>query len=87
MNATTESLIGQFLEPIFRMMSPSTAEAITRLTAAPNLQDRIEYLAHRSNEGGLSEQEQDEYHALIEAGDIMATLQAIARRTLREPVP
>ncbi len=87
MNATTESLIGQFLEPIFRTMSPSTAEAITRLTAAPNLQDRIEYLAQQSNEGGLSEQEQDEYQALIEAGDFLATLQAIVRRTLREPAP
>jgi hypothetical protein len=82
MNATTESLIGQFLEPIFRTMSPATAEAIIKLTAASDLQDRIEYLAQQTNEGGLSEQEQDEYQAFIDAGDILATLQAIARKTL-----
>ncbi len=85
MNPATESLIGQFLEPIFRTLPPATAMQITKLTADSTLQERVRYLAERSNEGELTEAEGTEYLALIDAGDILATLQAIARRTLHDP--
>jgi hypothetical protein len=84
MNATSEGLFGQFLEPVFRALPRETAEDIARLTADSRFQTRIEYLASQANEGVLTEEEHAEYEALIDAGDMLAALQAIARRTLRE---
>jgi len=85
MDATTEILIGQFLEPVFRTLPPETALQISRLTADIRLQERVQHLAQQANEGELTDEERCEYHALIDAGDILATLQAIVRRTLHEP--
>lgn len=84
MNAVAEGLLGQFLEPLFRTMPREVAVKIVNLTAEERFQTRAEYLARQSTEGMLTESEFAEYQALIEAGDMLATLQAIARRTLRE---
>jgi len=84
MNATTEGLIGKFLEPVFRSLPVTATLQISELTADSRFQKRVEYLAGQANEAELTEDERAEYLALIDAGDILATLQAIARQTLRE---
>jgi len=80
MNATTESLIGKSLEPIFRSLPTATTLQISELTADSRFQERVAYLAGRANEAELNEDESAEYLALIDAGDILATLQATAHR-------
>lgn len=85
MTPSTETVLGQFLEPVFRAMPASTAMEIANLKAGETLQSRVEHLARRANEGELTEAEKVEYQSFIDAGDILATLQALARRTLRTP--
>lgn len=83
MNTATENVLGQFLEPVFRTLPLESAKAIVDLTADERLQERVKYLASQANEGNLSHGEAEEYQSLVDAGDILATLQALVRRTLR----
>ena len=48
------------------------------------MQGRIEELADKCTEGGLTPEERDEYDALIRVGNFVAILQAKARRLLAE---
>lgn len=84
MNTTTENVIGQVLEPVFRTLPPDIARRIVDLEADEQLQQRVEDLARKANEGELTEHEERDYAALVSAGDILATLQALARRSLRQ---
>jgi hypothetical protein len=59
-----------------------SAEAIVRLRADAEMQGRIEELADKSNEERLTQDERDEYEALIRVGNFVAILQAKARRLL-----
>ena len=87
MNAATENMVGRFLEPVFLRLPAESARQIVDLEADEELQSRIELLAQKANEGELTEQEREEYEMYISAGDILATLQALARRTLQNPTP
>lgn len=84
MNATTENVVGQVLDPVFRALPPDVARRIVDLEADEQLQLRVEDLARKANEGELTEQEARDYAALVSAGDILATLQALARRSLQK---
>jgi uncharacterized protein YnzC (UPF0291/DUF896 family) len=52
------------------------------LRADAEMQGRIEELADKSNEERLTQDERDEYEALIRVGNFVAILQAKARRLL-----
>ena len=84
MNSSTENMIGQVLEPVFRAFPSDAARRIVDLEANQELQKRVEELARKSNEGKLTEQEERDYASLVAAGDFLATLQAVARRTLQQ---
>lgn len=75
-------MVGRLLEPVFLTLPPEAARRIVDLEADEEVQRRIEFLAQKANEGELTEAELDEYEMYISAGDILATLQALARRTL-----
>ena len=45
---------------------------MAEFSVSPELEDRIELLAERANEGLLSEEESAEYEALIDAMDLIA---------------
>lgn len=47
---------------------------------AKAVQERVDVLAERANEGTLTEQECAEYKALIDAADLVAILKRQARR-------
>ena len=83
MNAATENMVGKLLEPVFRTLPPEAARRIVDLEADEELQRRVELLAQKANEEELTAEELEEYEMYIAAGDILATLQALARRTLR----
>ncbi|MCA9047752.1 MAG: hypothetical protein KDA89_03435, partial [Planctomycetaceae bacterium] len=86
MKAATENMIGRVLEPVFRTLPPDAARQIVGLTADEELQQKVQSLAQRANEGELTPEQREEYEALIDAGDILATLQALARRTLQQTI-
>jgi hypothetical protein len=65
-------------------LSADVAAKVAELRADDAMQDRIDYLAERSNEGTLSEDERDEYAGYLHAIDVIAVLQAKARAMLRK---
>jgi hypothetical protein len=67
------------LEPLTRCFTPAVAKRIAELRADPVAQARIDELAAKCNEGALTEAEQREYRAYIEAIDLIGILQAKAR--------
>ncbi len=67
------------LEPVLRALPPEAARQIAHAEADEELQQRVEELACKANEGTLTADEQSEYEAYVDAGDIVATLQAVAR--------
>ena len=81
MKATT--VLHRVLEPSLRSLPPEAARQIARAEAGEELQQRVEELASKANEGTLTPDERSEYEADVDAGDIVATLQAVARRTLQ----
>jgi hypothetical protein len=72
------------LGAVGKCLDRQSAEAIIQLRADAEMQDRIEELADKSNEGRLTPDERDEYEALIRVGSFVAILQAKARRLLSE---
>jgi uncharacterized protein YnzC (UPF0291/DUF896 family) len=75
-------ILHRVLEPVLRSLPPEAARQIASAEADDELQQRIAELASKADEGTLTSEEQREYEAYIDAGDIVATLQAIARKTL-----
>jgi hypothetical protein len=53
-----------------------------KVRADPALQARLDDLASKANEGELSEREREQYDAYVEAIDLIAILQAKARKIL-----
>jgi uncharacterized protein YnzC (UPF0291/DUF896 family) len=82
MTTATQNVIGQVLEPVFRTLPPDVAQRIIDLEADQQMQERVEELARKANEGDLTAAERREYESYISAANFLATLQAVARRTL-----
>jgi len=70
------------LEPVARCFTTQVAEQITSLRADPEVQERIDALAEKANEGELTASEREEYEAYVEAMDFIAILQAKAHSIL-----
>ena len=79
----TASSLDRFLDPVAACFTPQVAQKIASLELEPDLQTRIEYLANKANEGSLTPAEDAEYKDYIEGGDLLAILQAKARRFLK----
>jgi hypothetical protein len=86
MEGITESaILDKMLEPVTRCFTPAVAKRIAELRADPVTQARIDELAAKCNESALTEAEQREYEAYIEAIDLIGILQAKARALLSSP--
>ena len=70
------------LEPLSRCLDIESAQRIVELRVAAPVQERIDALAERANEGTLSDEERLEYEALINAADFISILKLKARRQL-----
>ncbi len=75
-------ILHRVLEPVLRSLPPEAARQIASAEADDELQQRVAELAKKADEGTLTPEERREYEAYIDAGDIVATLQVIARKTL-----
>lgn len=83
--STTSVHLDRFLEPLAGCLSPEVAAKVASLRADEAMQDRIDYLADRANEGLLTAAENEEYVGYLHAIDILAVLQAKARALLNKP--
>jgi hypothetical protein len=79
---TRKSYLDLLLDPVTESFTPDVARRVVGLQADPNIQVRIGELAEKANEGTLSEEERAEYLEFIEAADLVAIIQAKARKRL-----
>jgi hypothetical protein len=76
-------ILDEMLDPVGRCLTPSVASRIAALRADPRMQERLDELAEKNAEGSLTRQEEAEYAAYVEALDVIAILQAKARKALK----
>ena len=76
------AILDKMLEPVARCWTPAVAQQIAELRADAPTQARIEELAAKCNEGALTDAEQREYEAYVEALDLIGLLQTKARAIL-----
>lgn len=74
--------LDRLLDPVAACLTPQVAERIVGLQLDPDVTARIQHLAAKANEGTLTEEESLEYKDYIDGGDMIALLQAKARRYL-----
>jgi hypothetical protein len=65
-------------------ITPDGARALLDLRFTDAQQQRIVDLAAKNSDGTLTPDERSEYEALVEAGDLLALMQAKARTMLRQ---
>ena len=68
------------IRPLLQIVFPDKLDAILRFRPSTELQARIEELAEKSTEGGLSDVERAEYEGYVRANKFVAILQRQARR-------
>ena len=71
------------LDPLSRCLNAESARRVVELRVAPTVQQRIDALAERANDGVLTIDEAAEYEALINAADFVSILKIKARQHLR----
>ena len=76
--ATT--LLDKFFDPVVR--SPEIARELVEFQVDKEVQARVSALAQKANEGTLTAEEREQYHAFIEANDLITILQLKARKSL-----
>ena len=81
-HSTTTTALDQLLQPIGRSMTPEFARELLELRAPPDMQAKIDALAHKCNEGELSPDERIEYERYVQAIHLIGVLQAKARAVL-----
>jgi hypothetical protein len=77
-----KSPLEQLLEPLAAGFTSEMAQYVANFRADSSIQDRIAHLAEKANEGELTDQEREEYREFIDAGTLIAILQAKARKRL-----
>lgn len=82
--STTVSYLDQMLEPVMEAFTPDVARKILNLRADAGLQQRVDELRRKANEGSLTPDEEADYREFVEAVDVISILQAKARRFLSE---
>ena len=76
---------GQVFEPFVNGLSLDGARVLADYQLPRSVQARLEELAEKSTEGTLSPAEREDYLAFVTALDVVALLQAKARRRLSPP--
>jgi hypothetical protein len=78
------TVLDQFLDPLSRCLDTESARRVLALGVSAPVQERVDTLAERANEGLLSDEERAEYEALINAEDFIAILKLKARRQVSD---
>lgn len=76
------TILDGLLDPLGQCLDIESARRVVELSIAPNVQDRVDWLAARTNEGMLTDDERGEYETLVNAVDLISILKAKARLVL-----
>lgn len=74
--ATGSEMVDRLLESLSRCFDVTTAKAVIELRQDELVRRRMEELGIKSDEGLLSPEEENEYDALIEISDCLASAQS-----------
>lgn len=74
--------LDSLLEPLSRCLDAESARRVADLHIDIPVQQRIDELAERANEGTLTDSDRSEYEALINAADFISILKLKARQHL-----
>ena len=77
-------ILGRLIAPLGRCLTTNSAKEILSLRAGASARRRLEHLAAKGEAGRLTPEERAEYQLFVEVGDLVALLQAKARRHLAE---
>jgi hypothetical protein len=80
--AIVSTVLDGLLDPLSRCLDGESARRVTEFRVAAAVQERVEILAERANEGLLSEGERAEYEAFVNASDFISILKLKALRNL-----
>ena len=75
-------VLDRMLDPVGRSLTPEAARRLADLSADPIVQQRVDELADRCNQGTLNADERAEYEAYVSAAKVIAVLQSKARAVL-----
>lgn len=78
----TAQMLDRLLDPVGLALGPDAARRLVGLRPDAEVQQRIDDLADRANEGELTPDERSEYESLIAAATVLGVLQAKARTVL-----
>jgi hypothetical protein len=81
-DASATGVLDGLLESLSECLDAESARRVARFRVAAHVQQRVDMLAERANEGLLTDEERDEYEAFINASDLIAILQLKAMRAL-----
>ena len=76
----------RMVEPVSRCLTREVARQIVALRAEPELEQRVEELACKADNGQLTEAERDEYESYVRASKFISILQSKARALLSRPL-
>ncbi len=79
---SASSVLDSVLGPLSQCLDAESARRVAEFSIGQDVQKRVEFLAERSNEGLLSEEERTEYEAIVNAADFIAILKLKAIRNL-----
>lgn len=74
--------LDRLLDPVRDCLTPEVAARIVALRADETAQARLDELAERNAAGTITSGERAEYESLVQAGNLIAVLQAKARAAL-----
>ena len=75
-------MLDRLLDPVRDCLTPEVAARIAALRADETAQARLDDLAERNAAGAITPDERAEYESLVQAGNLIAVLQAKARAAL-----
>jgi len=79
---STADYLDRFLAPVADVFTPELARTLANIKTDPDLQSYVVRLATKANDGSITDAEEVEYKALVDAADLVAVLQLKARRFL-----
>jgi hypothetical protein len=79
MNATT---LDALMSPVTDCLDSASLQALAKLRAGPESEQRMAWLAGRANEGELTPAERAEYESCVMFANFLGVLQSKARRKL-----
>ncbi|WP_442483598.1 hypothetical protein [Aeoliella sp. SH292] len=84
MDTTTQqaAIIGELLDDFTSSLTPDVALRLAGLKASAAMQQKMSELAQKCNEGELTESEQAEYEAYVQAGSFLDVVKAKASQSV-----